>query len=402
MKDLAAEKTPEPVGRERALAHTRLTILRDWAGDVPSFENFATLEVDSSPLVLRDLNGAELFFEFTLRSGDKAVGSVKASASRLIGSPVVAVQLGARRWDPDYALKAAREKAKKQHPRTKIRGTSLVCYSYPKVGVRVDLGSGDDQRSLLYDASDLCQIEVFGSDAREGSSAWSFYDDIVTPHAERNRRRFDLAEQELDATVKRTKNALSTAFTERELPRLKASLVLDSVYAYPFISSHVLKYGPRCSPHDCFMLYAQQTNVYCAVATGQMILDFHRWPYTQDQIATAMETGAGGTSHAGQIAGYQALSNNAFVATYDDTADWSEAKAEIDQNRPVKSGIPGHARACSGWKRQNIFSVRQPAKRWLQIYDPWPWNADLCQGGAVVWEDWDAVTHTNFVYVRHA
>jgi hypothetical protein len=150
------------------------------------------------------------------------------------------------------------------------------------------------------------------------------------------------------------------------------------------------------------MLYAQQTNVYCAVATGQMILDFHRWPYTQDQIATAMETGAGGTSHAGQIAGYQALSNNAFVATYDDTADWSEAKAEIDQNRPVKSGIPGHARACSGWKRQNIFSVRQPAKRWLQIYDPWPWNADLCQGGAVVWEDWDAVTHTNFVYVRHA
>jgi hypothetical protein len=26
----------------------------------------------------------------------------------------------------------------------------------------------------------------------------------------------------------------------------------------------------------------------------------------------------------------------------------------------------------------------------------------FCQGGAAVWEDWDAVNHTNFIYVRHA
>ena len=133
-----------------------------------------------------------------------------------------------------------------------------------------------------------------------------------------------------------------------------------------------------------------------------MILDFYRYHFTQDQIAAAMGTGAGGTTNPGQVNGYHSLSNNGVVATYDTSADWAEAKAEIDANRPVKSGIPGHARACAGWMRQNIFLVGQSPRRWLKIYDPWPWNADICQGGAVVWEDWESVTHTNFIYVRHA
>jgi hypothetical protein len=52
--------------------------------------------------------------------------------------------------------------------------------------------------------------------------------------------------------------------------------------------------------------------------------------------------------------------------------------------------------------RQNIFLIGQQPRRWLRIYDPWPWNADICAGGQIVWEDWDAVNHTNFIYVRHA
>jgi len=397
------EKTPEPVGRDRALAHAQLTIRRDWAAGVPGFEQWHNAEVDPRPLVLYDLNGAELFYDFTLRRGNEAVGSVRAGASRTLGSPVVAVEIGPRRWDPDRAQRAAREKAKKEHPRAKITGTALVCFSYPKVGVRVDLGVGDANRSVIYDASDLSEITRFGPDEREGFTAWSFYQTIAEPCAGEKLHRWDLADRELEAVTRRTKNVFATAFTDREAVRLQASLVLESPYVFlPFYSSRVLKYGPRCSPHDCFMLYAQQTDVYCAVATGQMILDFHRWPFTQDQIATAMSTDASGTTNPNQVAGYESLTNNSFDATFDASADWSEAKSEIDANRPLKSGISGHARACAGWKRQNIFLVLQSPKRWLQIYDPWPWNADICQGGAVVWEDWDAVNHTNFIYVRHA
>jgi hypothetical protein len=169
---------------------------------------------------------------------------------------------------------------------------------------------------------------------------------------------------------------------------------------WPLSFQRVLRYGPRCSPHECFQLYAQQTNVFCAVATGQMILDFYRRYFTQDEIATAMGTGPGGTGQAGQEAGYESLSQNCLEATFDGSASWAEAKAEINANRPLKSGIPGHARAVSGWMSTWSWAS------WsfdlsLRIHDPWPWNADICAGGAVVWEDWDAVDHTNFIYVRH-
>jgi hypothetical protein len=226
---------------------------------------------------------------------------------------------------------------------------------------------------------------------------------MVANQEEEKLKRWSLADRELDIVRERTPDVFSKAFTDRDVSKVKEALRIESAYAFlPFYSSRVLKYGPRCTPHDCFMLYAQQTNVFCAVATGQMILDFHRWPFTQDQIATAMSTDAGGTTNPNQVAGYESLTNNSFDATFDGSADWAEAKAEIDANRPVKSGIPGHARACAGWKRQNLFFVTQAPKRWLQIYDPWPWNANICEGGNVSWEDWDAVNHTNFIFVRHA
>jgi hypothetical protein len=397
------EKTPEPVDRDRALAHAQLTVRRDWAANIHGFNHWHQAELDPKPLVLHDLNGAELFYEFTLRRGNDAVGSVKASASKTLGSPVVAVETGPRRWDPEEATRRATEKARRQFPKSQISNTSLICYGYPKIGVRVDLTTDGQLESVIYDVSSLVQVTRFGSDQREGLAAWSFYETIALPHAEKKIRRWELSDRELDEVGRAASNVFATAFTDQEADRLREALVLQSQFAFiELVSSRVLKYGPRCTPHDCFMLYAQQTDVYCAVATGQMILDFHRWPYTQDQIATAMNTDASGTDPDDQATGIESLTNNSFNATVDYSADWSEAKAEIDANRPLKSGIPGHARACAGWKRQNIFIVSQPPKRWLQIYDPWPWNANICQGGAVVWEDWDAVSHTNFMYVRHA
>ena len=194
---------------------------------------------------------------------------------------------------------------------------------------------------------------------------------------------------------------LGTRLDEKARLKYYDAFVSEFAYiAFPFSSSKVIRYGPRCSPHECFQLYAQQTNVYCAVATGQMILDFYRRYFTQDQIAAAMGTDSGGTGNPGQVAGYESLSNNCLDATYDTSAAWSEAKSEIDANRPLKSGIPGHARACAGWMKTWSWSSFSYDLS-LKIYDPWPWNADICAGGAVVWEDWDAVTHTNFIYVRH-
>lgn len=393
----------KPVDRERAHQHAQLVVRRDWAGGVAGFEGWPAGEVNPEPLPLYDLNGELLFHEFEVREGDRVLGTVRASASETIGSPVVSVGMGPRRWDPDRAIREAEKRARKEHPRAEVEGSELVCYSYPKIGVRVDLKEGrTGVRSLLYDASDLQPVETFGPDELEGYTSWSFYNQIVAADSDRRLERFRLAQEELDAVRTKSAHAFASAFRESELSRLRTALVPSLDYGYiSFYSSRVLKYGPRCSPHDCFELYAQKTNVYCAVATGQMILDFYRYPFSQDDIASAMGTGAGGTTNAGQVAGYHALTKNCMVATYDTSATWAEAKVEIDANRPVKSGIPGHARAVAGWKRQNIFLIGQPPKHWLQVYDPWPWNANICEGGGVSWEDWDAKFHTNFIYLRH-
>ena len=400
-QDRRRDRTPTaPVDQEEALQHGLLALRRGLAGGVAGFDRWAEAEADSDPLPIYDLNGKLLFNEFTMRDGERVAGVVRTSASRVLGAPVIAIQEGPRKWDPQKALAEARARAAKRVEGADILSMEFVCYSYPKIGVRIDVVGA---ASLIYDAATFEPVDRFGSDELEGFTAYSFYDEIATRDAPEKERRFDLAVRELEMVRKTVPEVLSPRVAASAIARFKEALTAAYHFEFlPLTSSKVLKYAPRCSPHDCFALYAQQTDVYCAVATGQMILDFYRYHFTQDQIAAAMGTGAGGTTNPGQVNGYQSLSNNGLVATYDTSADWAEAKAEIDANRPVKSGIPGHARACAGWMRQNIFLVGQSPRRWLKIYDPWPWNADICQGGAVVWEDWESVTHTNFIYVRHA
>jgi hypothetical protein len=377
-----------------------MAVRRAWAGGIEDMQQGWTGEFNPEAIIIHDLNGEPLFYEFGVFEGKREVGRVKAAASRLVGSPVVTVERGPRMWDPAKATKFALEAAKKAYPRREAKAQEFVCYSYPKIGVRVEL-AGERPNSIIVDVADGSIVQSFGETQIEGQTAWSFLEYRPESALDQRLRRFDEADKELEAAKKASKELFATAYTARELVALKPRFTLVSDYIFAMYSSRVLKYGPRCSPHDCFALYAQQTSVYCAVATGQMILDFYRRPFEQTAIAAAMGTTGTGTSQAGQDAGYIALSNGCLDAWHDFSADWTEAKAEIDANRPLKSGIPGHARAVAGWKQQNFFLAGSTPKRWLQVYDPWPWNADLCAGGAVYWEDWDAVTHTNWCFVRH-
>ena len=285
-----------------------------------------------------------------------------------------------------------------------MTGSQLVCYCYPKVGIEVTFDvPREGPRSAIFDVADGLPVQNLGADATEGSSAYSYYDVVVAPTQDARRRRWSRNEEDLEV-LRRVDEPLLDPNTRLEhdaRARIRTPLVRELPYdILPLPQQKVIRFGPRCTPHECFSLSAQETNVFCAVATAQMILDFYRWYYTQDEIAAAMGTGPGGTGNDGQIAGYESLSRNCLEATLDTSAQWSEAKVEIDANRPVKSGIPGHARAVAGWMRTWSWA----SWNWelaLKVYDPWPWNVDSCAGGGVVWEDWDAVTHTNFIYVRH-
>lgn len=402
------QKEPaSPVSKERAMEHSLLTIRRAWAGLIPEFAGWGKYELDPAPLIIHDLNGQPLFYDFKVMDGNKTAGTVRAGCSKIIGSAVPAIEFGPRSWDPDAAANAVKKKIKEHYPKAEVMGTELVCYSYPKIGVRITVEDKESGRQcMIFDVADMTPIETIGADEPEGSAMWSFYDELAHPHAAERELRWEQADQELEAARSATPRVFERGYKGADLPRIKPSLLPENwkrgiPQSIPFYSSRRIQYALRCPTHDCFVLYGQKTNVFCAVATGQMILDFYRYYFSQDQIATAMGTGSGGTSNPGQVQGYESLSNNCLDAAFDGTAKWMEAKSEIDANRPLKSGIPGHARACAGWKRQNICLIGQKPKHWLLIFDPWPWNADICKGGKIYWEDWDLETHTNFIYVRH-
>jgi Peptidase_C39 like family len=419
-----AERKNKPessVTEEEAKKHALFSVRSNWVMGFRGFEDLTQVGLGETPIIIHDLNGQELFYEYSVLEGDREVGLVKASASRQIGSAVPQIQITPRRWNPDIAKNKTREMMKKRYPKAKIFETDLVCYSYPKIGVRYlvddpEIGEG----SVIFDAGSLAQVELFGSDQPEGFTSWSFYQEI--PEAERGarERRWEHLAKALEVAESEIPAMLGTTLKARELKDLKKSYIsffqkksgmlikpvepaapIEPIEPIKPYTEKIIKFGPHCTTHNCYRLSAQQTNVYCAVATGQMILDFYRYYYTQEQIATAMGTTSGGSTNEGQANAYVSLSNKCLTATIDTTADWSEARAEIDANRPLKSGISGHARACFGYKSARFWIVNQPQPRWLYILDPWPWNANICTGGAEYWEDWYAITHTNFIYVRH-
>jgi hypothetical protein len=395
---------PAPVPPERATEAALARLRKDYIAGDTAIAGIARGR-PARQHVIHALAGCPLFYDVEVAGDEGLAGVLRVAASETIGTPLVSVQDGPRRWDPDAALKDAGRAARKLHPKAKVVDTDLVCYCYPKVGVRVSLEADGRPFAVLLDAASLEPIERAGPGELEGSTAYSYYAEIVEPTLDRRRRRFARAQEHLEGLRKTTPQVFEGEFqpSERQLTAMRTRLQIAAHYEIVSLlfQQRVLPYSPRCGSAENFRLYAQQTNVYCAVATGQMILDWHRWYFTQDQIAAAMNTGSGGTSNPDQVDGYESLTNFAFNATYDTSAQWSEAKAEIDGSRPLKSGVPGHARAVNGYRRTYDFTTHGFDYA-IRVYDPWPWNADICDGGAVYWEDWDAITHTNWIYVRHA
>ncbi len=394
----------EPIEKERAYEHVLLNIRREHLGQVRDLEGWGVKEVDPEPVEILDLSGQLLFYEFQVMDGKKQAGTVKASASKAIGAPIVTVELGERPWDPSKVQQEAKKLVKKKDSKAKISGTELVCYCYPRIGVRVDYSLPDEgDKVAIFDVSTMAEVEPEPSVGIEGSGMYSFYEEFVFPDMQKRLETWKALDRELEMAKESMPGITDRGLTPVEIEKLRPSIAMpgNSNIVIPPFFVRELKYAPRCTPHNCFELRAQKTNFYCAVATGQMILDFYRYYYSQDAIARAMHTTSGGTTLNGQVDGYETLSKGCLDASIDYSANWWEAASEINSNRPLKSGIPGHARACAGWKKSNIFVIGTGPQRWLKIYDPWPWNPNPCRGGRIYWENWNGIRHTNFIYVRH-
>jgi len=393
----------EVIPQSKMFDQAGVSVIRASQEQISGIENWGLGSVTKTPQVIYDINDTPLFYDFTVRRGTAVLGTVRMAASKVLGSPAVAYEVGARSW----SLKDAAEKVKpavtKRYPGCKILSTKLVCYSYPKIGVKLEIATGRNEKiGLIYDAADYSLVPQEPlKPGFEGYGVWSFYDSI--PEQEKKQRidTFNSIEKANEGVVEMIKKSsigmtnLNKAITAIDISKLKLELNIKKELSF---CSHY-NYNEARS-HRCFVLHAQQKNDYCAVATCQMVLCYYRYYYSQDAIAPALGYHAGGGCPADQSAGYESLSNNHIDATFDNSATWAEAKNQIDALHPMKSGIAGHARACAGYSYTRWLFPYAITNKKLLIYDPWPWNPDYKVGGTVYWEDWDAVTHTNFVYTK--
>ncbi len=285
-------------------------------------------------------------------SGTKTVGYIWVAASKVLGAPPIYLLSLVHRYDPASAQKQAAEITQKTYPGSQIVRSLLVCYTFPRVGIMLTLRDPKGTEiTIILDAGDFTIIRK-GDAKTEGAGYASIYEAL--PAEERKAR--------LEAYTKYTQS-LQEALRKAQLS--EESTISEA--GYKLVSELALFKLLRCRTIP-LTLHGQETNDYCAVATGQMILQSWGYNYTQAQIAPAMDYHPGGCTQEGQVAGYESLSSNALDATADGTAVFSEAMAEIDAGRPLKSGIPHHARACGGYCRWSLFGLFTVEK--LYIYDP--------------------------------
>ena len=78
----------EPVAPTVALQHAVLAVRRAWAGGVPDFAEWGSANVDPEPLIINDLNGERLFYDFNVSLDSRAIGVVRAAAAADIPATV--------------------------------------------------------------------------------------------------------------------------------------------------------------------------------------------------------------------------------------------------------------------------------------------------------------------------
>lgn len=358
----------------------------------------AAATVATVPIVIDDLNGEPLYHDYALTSGGTVAGTIRCAANRKLGSPVISISHAAPGWSPDAALRMATEALHKQRPTARVVGSQLVCYANPKIGIRLifELSSGAGPESAIFDVSSGQPVGQ-STDPDNQFTAYSLLASLPANEIASRRSQFLASEQQIATVI--APSAATMASPTLPLPPPHLLMRQGLVQLSP--------YCPGSGPGNSH--YAQITDYFCVDASAQMLMEHYGWNYTQNQIAIAMDTSVanGGTTGAGLTTGFASLTHNSLPLTFDNGASraqqFQDAMTEVDANRPLFTQVPHHYRVCMGYQ-ENLLAIWSALGlgRMLYIFDPWPWNPDLCKPGAPYWESWATSPVMWFGIVHHA
>jgi hypothetical protein len=379
--------SPNAIGPQSTLAVATLAHQEMVAANLHGMAAVGAATVHGTPVTIYDLNGEPLFHDYPLLDAAGAVvGTVRTAAHRALGAPLISVSHAAPGWDAASGLRMATESLHAIEPKATVTSSRLVCYAYPKIGVELSYTVGRKAATELFDASSGGVVGTVTKDSHQ-FTRYSLLGTMKTGAAARVK-----ASRVAEAQIAK----VPTGIPVRPLP-------------INLTKQGLVNLSPYCAGSGIGLThYAQITNYFCVDASAQMLLEHYGWNYTQNQIAVAMGTTAaqGGTSGTGLTTGFKSLTDNTLLLSFDSGASraqqFADAVTEVSANRPLFTQVPHHYRVCVGYSEVISGILRLVTNQMLYIYDPWPWNADLCKPGAPYWETWASSPVMWFGIVHHA
>jgi hypothetical protein len=348
-----------------------------------------------------------------LERGGTTAAFADIAVNPALGEPFLAVSLG--HWSSREALKAAAEEVRSRG--IEFDEVRLVAYSYPKLAAQF---LRHDQEVAMVELYSLADVPTGNGRSKDGKpeppgnfQRWSLLESLKA-RSEENAKRFDRhframldwangafggpsdtfrgpgavaarpSAADIEPAVQKVGQLKISTTVQRWLPAIILGMARD------------LHYSLRPSDHAvCYELRGQETSVWCVGASVQMLLDFYRYGYTQDRLATELGLGTksspSGLPYGDEwkvVAALKKLTCNALTANEDDTPNFPEFVNEINANRPLISFIPGHSRTVAGYY-WTLLPFFPSLHRGLLVYDPWPPNA----GVITRYENFDTQTY---------
>lgn len=338
------------------------------SGALPDKE-FQNVVVNRIPLIIYDINGLKLYYQFNMENDGENVGFIRTAASKVLGCTVTMVQDHPDTTDYELAEKNSKNILVAKYGVAALSSPKVVSYSYPKMGIMFETINSDGKITrIILDVHDYSIIPERKPAFKGDAGMWSVYDDIECDSIQNRLSKWD----------EYVKNI--------EFYDGKSSLIDISARS-------TFNYRKIWNINN---LVAQPNQFWCCVASGKMIAEWFGSGHTLDYIAGEMGAGTSqdptGATTPGELDYYQDSPTglnrnvqyyNAGLVTWNRAYDHIQTKSD-----PLTSSVPAHERVCAGWGRYTS------GEQYLYIFDPGPINV-----GSTYWENWNSITHTEYILV---
>lgn len=382
----AQEENSYSITSEKAFEHANAQMIHFMVTNTDGFETWIGASIDSKPLELYDINGQKLFYQFSVYKNNKIIGKIDIGANKKLGQSVRVVELDPVPFKASEATKKSIETAKKEYPTKEIKSTTMVVYSYPKIGVMTVVKDkiNEDEHRVFVDAYTLDVIPDKPATETE-PGVLSIYEKMSKNKIDENLKKWQNSD-ELTKSVEQAAISLgidiNLPVTEENIKKLRYNTKIASnttqktIIVPQYYALKTLKVP----------VYSQATTYYCHAASGQMIAKYYGKSHTQDYIYGMMGPYASnGYVYADNAVKYYKSSSglNKPGSSVEYSVYWGNGVGEIDSNRPFVSCISGHARVCRGYEDNGFLTS------YLYINDPWPPYI----GGHANWEAFGSEVH---------